>query len=334
MAIGIESVTQIKEFDITQQALTGDAIFRVDFFYDTLDELDDYPALAFLATTATDPGTGLTIPLFNSQLSLNFVTFVEDINPRINRNQQSQWFVTVSYAPLEDQTDSVQTDPTTEEESFDWTDVQEKEKIWRDANGVPIVTSADGSFTSLPVIDNAYLSCTVSRNGNAYDPDDALSVINHINDDTFSIDGNSYAQGFVKCKGWRGKKRTVKVAGSGTVVYHSESLIFLIRDEVWLGRVFDQDTYYKAASATVGLEAGRKKIPSIDGEFVSRPQPLNGVGLPIFDNGQAGIINAISPVAYSPSTPSAGVESLAGGIVAMLTFQFWAEADFSITGVS
>ena len=87
MAIGIESVVQVKEFDITQQSLIGEAIFRVVFFYDTLDELSDYPALAFLASTATDPITGLTIPLFNSQLSNDFVTFVEDIDPKINKQQ-------------------------------------------------------------------------------------------------------------------------------------------------------------------------------------------------------------------------------------------------------
>lgn len=333
MAIAIESVVQVKDSTMTQQSLTGELIFRVNFSYTTLDELDDYPALSFLCMTATDPNTALAIPLFNSQYSGDLVTFVEDINSVINKNQQSEWLVTVTYAPLDDQDDSVSSDPTTDEISYDWVEVLEKEKIWRDANNVPIVTSSGGSFTSLPQIDNAYLSCTVSRNENAYDPDDALAIINHINDDVFSIDGNSYPAGFVKCKGWRGSKRTVKVAGAGTVTYHSESLIFLIKDEIWFGRVFDQDTWYLAAMDTAGLPAGRSPIMK-GGEIVTRPQPLNGAGLPIYDNGQSTIINAITPVAYDFGAPAAGVESLAGGTVAMLTFQFWKEADFGITGVT
>ena len=333
MAFAIESVTQKKDFDIAQQGLTGEAIYEVTFEYDSLVDLADYPVLALLCMTAADPVTGLTIPVDNTQLT-GFDAYVTDITPRIKRNQQSVWTVTVEYGPLDAQDDAVSSDPTADEEVYDWVEVLEQEKIWQDANGVPIVTSSDGSFTSLPSIANAYLSCTVSRNNTAYDPDDALSIINRINDDVFSIDGNSYPAGYVKCKGWRGKKRTVRVVGSGTVTYHSESLIFLIKEEIWLGRVFDQDTIYKAAAPTAGLEAGRKTIVTDEGKLVTRPQPLNGEGLPIFDNGKDTIINAITPVAYDFLAPAHGIESAGGGRVAMLTFQFWKEADFSITGVT
>ena len=336
MAFAIESVTQKKDFDIAQQGLTGEAIYEVTFEYDSLVDLADYPVLALLCMTAADPVTGLTIPEFNTQLT-GFNTYVNDIVPRIKQNQQSVWTVTVDYSPLDAQDDSVSSDPTADEVSYDWVEVLEKEKIWIDANGVPIVTSAEGSFTSLPLVDNAYLSCTVGRNNTAYDPDDALAIVNHINDDIFSIDGNSYPIGHVKCKGWRGKKRTVTVVGTGTTTYHSESLIFLIKDEPWLGRVFDQDTWYTTNPSPMyagDLPDGRGIILNKGGDEVTRPQPLNGVGLPIFDNGQETIINAITPVAYDPVGPAAGVESYGGGKVAMLTFQFWSEADFSITGVT
>lgn len=332
MAFGVESVTQVKDFDITQQSLVGDAVYRIDFFYDDLDELADYAAIAFICFTAVDPVTALAIPQFNTVLSGDINTFVTDVAPKINRNQQSQWLVTVSYAPLTPPQETVEEDPTTDELVYDWTEVLESEKRWTDANGVPIVTSSGGGFTALPQIDNVFLSCTVSRNSNAYDPDDALSVINHINASSFSIDGNSYAKGLVKCKGWRGRKRVVTIAGGGTKIYHSESLIFLIRDEPWLGRVFDQDTYYLAQNDTAGLKAGRTTIKDKYSEDVTRPQPLNGAGLPIYDNGQLSPVHSIVPVAYNP--PNHGVESVANGTVAMLTFQFWKEASFGITGIT
>ena len=333
MAYAVDTVTQKKNFDVKQQALDGTSVYEVSFTYDSLVDLSNYPEVALACMTAVDPVTALAIPAFGSLLSASLLTYVSDINPVINKGQQSVWTVNVTYEPPDDDEDDVVSeDPTALEVTYDWTEVLEREKIWIDANGVPVVTSAQNGFTSLPQVDNAYLSCTVSRNKNAYDPDDALSVINRINDAFFSIDGNTYAAGFVKCKGWRGKKRTVTVAGSGTVTYHSESLIFLIRDEVWEGRVFDQDTYYNTAIAAGTLKAGKHLIP-VNGVPSRSPQALNGQGLPIAVNGVDGV-NAAVDKAYDAVAPEKGVEKYLSGKVAMLVFRFWKEADFSVTGVT
>lgn len=337
MAITIDSVTQVRDFDVLQQALTGSALYYVMFSADTPAELQNYTALAAAALVATDPVTSLAIPTFGAQMP-DFATWVVDIRPKLYKGQNAWWSVKVTYAPPElaiEATETFDEDPTLSGLIYDWGNLNEREKIWQDANGVPILMSSGEGPTQLPVIDNDILSCTVSRRTDTYSPLVSRTVVNRINDAPFTIDGVTFEIGTVKCKAWRGRKQDIIVQIDGSPPFAKtvvdEALVFLIKEEPWLGRVFDQGLFYNEEN-TSDLVMGRHQI-SRNGQIVRSPQPLNGAALPIFDDA-GNIANVVVPVAYDPIGKTPGVESIFGGKGAMLTFQFWKEEDFSVTGVN
>ena len=144
MAITIDSVTQVREFDVTDQALTGSETYYVMFSADDPLELAAYPTLAALAITAVDPVTTLAIPQFNTQMD-GFATWVTDIQPKIYKGQNGWWILKVSYAPPNltvEEPEMFDEDPTTSEVIYDWNNLNEKEKIWVDANDVPLLMSS------------------------------------------------------------------------------------------------------------------------------------------------------------------------------------------------
>ena len=337
MAISIDSVTQVREFDVSQQSLSGSETYYVMFTATDPLELATYTTLAALAMVAVDPSTGLAIPTYNTQMP-GFATWVTEIQPKLYKGQNGWWIIKVSYEPPNltvDEPETFDEDPTTSEIIYDWSNLNEKEKIWQDANEVPIIMSSGEGPTTLPVVDNDILSVTVSRRSVSYSPLVARVVVNRINDAPFTIDGFTFDTGTVKCKAWRGRKQDIIIQEDGeapiATVIVDEGLVFLIKEEPWLGRVFDQGLFYIEASGGGDLPMGRHQIRR-NGELVRSPQPLNGAGLPIFDDAGA-ISNVVVEVAYDPIGKTPGVEAIFGGKGAMLTFQFWKEEDFSVTGV-
>lgn len=352
MPITVVEVTQIREFDYSTENLTGNAIYDVKFTTDTVDEYADYVTKNNLCLTATQPGGAGdvtdTIPQFGDQLqnatgTVFFKTYVRNVSPRIYKAQNNWWRVTVNYQPADSQEDAdaiLDDDPENTTPTFAWGNGETQRSIYIDktpaAQGgpLPIVVSSGDGLTTLPKIDEAFLTLTVNRRTGAgdFEPLVAIDLINTTNDAVLTLRGTPFPLGTVRLRKWTAVERTAIVQKEGLppvqTQYFDETRVYHIKKDGWLAEIFDQglNEFVETGSPT-----GRQPIRRF-GQLVKEPQPLNGRGLVIYDE-KGALIN--DPVDLPIAGGQPGVRAFGGGAAkraAMLLFTFYPPADLSVLG--
>ena len=354
MAITVTEVTQVRKFKYSVDEPNGSSLYHVSFSTDTDAEYADYITKLNMCFTATQPGGSGditdTIPTLYDQLenaTISFPTYVRDIVPSIHYGQNNWWEVEVFYRQSDDdengggneEEELLSDDPDSLLPTFSWGQGSEQRTIWLDRTPVadggplPICNSAGDPFTTLPKVDDSFVTLTVNRRTLAYDPLVAITVVNCVNDAALTLDGSIFATGQVKLKAWRANKKTAKVKKDGipltTTTFYDETRVYHIKDEGWLGEILDQgiqifkNGYGKAAIRRFG-------------QVTRSPKPLNGRGERIYDD-EGVEIPGNAPVASIVGAgvpPGPGVDPLQapGGKLAMLLFTYYPPADLSILG--
>lgn len=348
MAVFVSEVTQQRKFKYSTNEPNGTAEYYVYFESDTGDPVDltNYPLLTLLALAGIDPNSGLAIPQEGEQLG-SFPTFVDDVTASLKDKQNGWWTVEVEYATPESEEEdsggSFGSDPRDDAVTYRWSSKNIRVKKWVDAVGIPIVMSSGNPPSTFPLFDEAILICTVGRKTDAaaYNPLTALTVLNKINAALFTLNTFQFAIETVKCITWASTQKVANVTPLNgdpkfTTLYNDETLVYEIKLDPWKIQMMDIDSHSYADSASGDTPQGKHHIKR-NGVPVKKPEPLNGEGLPIFDD-EGEVAN--SPVARAISIPNLlpgvlpinGVAGAAPFKGALLEFYGWAPGDFTIFG--
>ena len=360
MPIVITAVTQNRTLDYSTENPQGRESYFVQFSTSTSVEYSDYITKLNLCLTAVDPITALAIPQFGKQLRSSvtgtaFDTYVRNVNPKIFKKQNNRWEVFVEYRQPDTndagEEEVLDDDPENIEIVYDWDTTNVKEKIWQDktpiADGGPlaIANSGQDGFTSLPIIDRDLMVVTISRKTvGSFDPNIAADHVNTVNDAPVTIDGfGPFPIQSVRLRRWAASTVAAVVQKSGGIPpvsteYDQETIVMMIDKKLWIGRIFDQGLrfYVDSASAVAGFDPGQFMVRR-SGEITKSPQPLNGLGLPVFDMLTGVPLNNVvaQPVIGLNGKPGVEVINAAGVQVgAMLLFNYFEKSDFTVIGIT
>jgi hypothetical protein len=349
MAITVTEVNRIRDFEYSTEEPNGKEVYDVFFTTDTLDEYEDYYTKLAMALVAVDPSTALAIPQFAQQLGKTgafFATYVRNILPKLHKAQNNWFRITIDYrAPdsAEEPEEILDDDPENTPPVYIWGNSNIKLAIYIDKTTVadggplPIVNSAGEGFTVLPKVDSAILTLQVNRrtSAGAYSPLTAKGVLNKINADAMILDGFSFDPETVRLIAWRSTKKTATVQKEGQpsfqTTFNDEQRVYHIKNDGWLGEVFDQGLkqFFESGSGSPTGNPGLFTM-TVFGEKVRAPQALDGDGLRIFGE-KGAVIN--TPVDRPIGGGKPGVKALAipgGATIAMLLFNFYEVADINI----
>lgn len=351
MSITITEVKRIREFSYSSGDQSGTAVYDVHFETETLAEYSDYITKLNMCFTAEDPNTdplddNTKVPAIRSRLKkgeIVFPAYVSNVTPRVHQGQNDWWRVTVEYSSItqgdgEDDDEVFDENPFDMPAQFSWGQGQIQKVMYFDktavADGGPlaIVASSGEGFTQLPTMTETYITCTVNRNTASYDPIAVLDYVDHVNNAQVTLDGHIFPIGQVLLKSWTATKRTVTVAledeDEPTIVtFFEEVREYHINKNGWLGEIFDQGVQHIVAN---------KRVPmTIQGQLVRNPQPLNGLGLRIFDDKGAVVNTPVDQLVIGlnnrPGVKAVVIDA-AGTKIAVLLFNFYAKADLTDLG--
>jgi hypothetical protein len=285
------------------------------------------------------------IPAIRSRLKKDdivFPAYVSNVTPRVHQGQNDWWRVTVEYRSITQ--GGGEDDEVFDENPFDmpavftWGQGQVQKVMFFDkttpANGGPlaIVASSGEGFTQLPTMTETYLTCTVNRNTASYDPVAVLDYVDHVNSVAVTLDGHLFPVGQVLLKSWQATKRTVTVSLEDEeeptiVTFFEEVREYHINKNGWLGEIFDQGVQHIVDN---------KRVPiTIQGQLVRNPQPLNGLGLRIFNDKGEVVNNPVSQLVIGlnnrPGVKAVVIDAL-GTKIAVLLYNFYSVADLTDLG--
>jgi hypothetical protein len=356
MAITVTEVRQVRKFNYSDQNKSGRSTYDVFFQTGTNAEYADYVKKLNMCFTASHPGGAGditdTIPQYGEQLTngvQSFEAFVTNVTPKVYKGQNNWWRVTVEYGAAENESDEEQfnDDPENIAPNFSWGQQSVQRTIYIDKTTVadggplPVVNSAGEGFSSLPKVEDSFLTLTVTRRTTAYDPLLACDLINHLNDANLVLDGTTFPKGTVKLVAWKAQKKTALVSKPGITPYfktfYDEVRTYHIKKDGWLGEVYDQGTKENLESGASGRGPGLVVIRRF-GEPIRKPVPLNGLGEAIHnEKGTPVNIPVDQPVIglnNKPGVKAMLVNNVTGDKVAMLLFNFYEYANLGVLGDS
>lgn len=200
------------------------------------------------------PAIGEAYPVDDKSVVVSKTAVAEDGNPFL-------WFVTVEY----DNNGS----PLLEPWEVEWDFINYSKAATKDVNDDPIVDSAGYPFDPTPEIDDHRRRLIITRNSlvggaGAFTPALADPYQDSINDDSITIDGETYPAGHLKCISWNASRFQ-----KGGVYYWKERIVIEIGKVPWRLRILD-------AGFTDIL--GIPKLNHMGSAPVSKPWPLDGSG--------------------------------------------------------
>lgn len=359
MAITITEVRQVRKFNYSSENPSGRALYDVFFSTDTTAEYADYVTKLNMCFGATHPGGSGditdTVPAFGDKLSngvTEFDTYVRNVSPQIYQGQNNWWRVTVTYGQPDNDdgaggNDAQQfdDDPENTAPTFTWGQQSYQRTIWEDktpvADGGPfsICASSGQAFTTLPKVDDSFLTLTVSRRtaAGAYDPTVAKPLINTVNDAPLTLDGFTFPKGEVRLYAWKSVKKTAYVtkppAAPVLKTYNDETRVYYIKEGGWIGEVLDQG-FFELFDDGVSSQYVKRHITEF-GEKVRTPQPLDGDGAKLY-NEKGELVNTVKTNTPIGNLGRPGVRELKvnanGNVLAMLQFNFYGFSDLSVLG--
>lgn len=232
--------------------------------------------------TATNPaaygGATVTIPAVGAAHPSDPTRVVNKIG--VERDEESRittpkFRVTVDYATPEDNTGPTPTgDPLAEPTRYKWSFNPATAPMFRDvsAERKPIVNSAGEPFEFLLEADVDELTVEVTKNVSSYSPATALTLHNHTNSNSFSVDGYVVAIGQAKMIGPMGEKNY----DANAVAYFAVTYIVRFKEDGWKNVKLDDRGYNEKNPDKPGkLKEIVKGTPPVKPDH---PWPLNGLG--------------------------------------------------------